>query len=87
VRKRRRAHHLERRGFALHEGLSQNPWSFQLVVWRAWWMHGELIHGATLIIFCSGAFAWRRAHLRRRAHHYSFSCSPGDEHLSDLREV
>jgi hypothetical protein len=29
-------------------------------------MHGELIHGATFSLFCSGAFAWRRAHLRRR---------------------
>ena len=42
MRKRRRVHHLERRGFALHEGLSQNPWSFQLGAWSlvdAWWAY------------------------------------------------
>jgi hypothetical protein len=33
-------------------------------------MHGELIHGATFFLFCSGAFAWRRAHLRRRGAPY-----------------
>ena len=42
MRKRRRAHHLERRGFALHEGLSQNPWGFERNPWSlelAWWGH------------------------------------------------
>jgi hypothetical protein len=33
-------------------------------------MHGEFIHGATAFLFCSGAFAWRRAHLRRRGAPY-----------------
>jgi hypothetical protein len=27
---------------------------------------GEFIHGAIAILFCSAAFAWRRAHLERR---------------------
>jgi len=64
---------LRRRGFALHEGFEPKTleglrgilgaWSLEL---GARWMHGEFIHGATAILFCSGAFAWRRAHLRRR---------------------
>jgi hypothetical protein len=53
----------------------------------AWSLHGEFIHGALAILFCSAAFAWRRAHLERRAHLFSFRCSSGEEYLSDLVEV
>jgi hypothetical protein len=60
--------------------LELGAWSLEL---GARWMHGEFIHGATAILFCSGAFAWRRAHLRRRGALVFFICSPGEEHLSD----
>jgi hypothetical protein len=64
---------LRRRGFALHEGFESKNLEGLRGILGAWslvlgarWMHGEFIHGATAILFCSEAFAWRRAHLRRR---------------------
>jgi hypothetical protein len=82
---------LRRRGFALHEGFEPKTleglrgilgtWSLEL---GARWMHGEFIHGAIAILFCSGAFAWREGRiLRRRGALDFFICSPGEDHLSD----
>ena len=58
---------LRRRGFAL-----LGVWAKTLESLRetlgACGLHGEFIHGAIAILSSSGAFAWRRAHLERRAH-------------------
>jgi hypothetical protein len=78
---------LRRRGFALHEGFEPKTLESLRETLGACGLLGEFIHGAIAILFYSAAFAWRRAHLERRAHLISFRCSPGEEYLSDLVEV
>jgi hypothetical protein len=64
VRKRRRAHHLEERGFALHEGFEPKTLEGLRGTLGAWSLHGEGIHGGLALPFLFRSFCLERgAHL------------------------